>query len=163
MSLDDLQLPPFLIGELYRNNLVDLKIPDNIVTANDISYLGGNRKKSVFLAREKNAKYLEDSQLQFFTQLITACKLQMEDIALINIEGMDSITYKKLNSLLDSQTVVGFGLKTRDLDLPFDIPKYQVQKFENTLYMMSSSIVSLLDNPAEKKLLWTALKKMFNL
>lgn len=166
MSLDDLTLSPYLHKSFFRNKLIDLceSIPTDVKQAADETvFLGENNKHHVFVVDEKAFKFLAEKDLHFFLQLIEACKFTLQDIALLNKNTQPALTYKEINNKMDAKTVVCFGLSTIDLDLPFSIPNYQVQKFENTAYLIAPDLAALYDNPSEKKMLWGALQKIYNL
>jgi hypothetical protein len=166
MSLDDLTLSPYLHKSFFRNKLIDLCesiASDGNPVEKEIVFLGEHNKHHVFVVDEKGFKFLEEKNLHFFLQLIEACKFTLQDIALLNRNSQPALNYKEINDKMDAKTVVCFGLTTTDLDLPFSIPSYQVQKFENTAYLIAPDLAALRDNPTEKKLLWGALQKIYNL
>ena len=56
-----------------------------------------------------------------------------------------------------------FGLDVSELALPLQFPHYQVQQFNNQVYLSSASLIELQANKEEKMRLWNCLKKIFAL
>src|ERR1700751_3330394 len=77
MSLDNIQLPPALLQELYKTTLVAYNDqPVNTPGAeNALSVLGNNQQKIVIVVDNKEAVFLPDDQFNFLTGILSACKL----------------------------------------------------------------------------------------
>jgi hypothetical protein len=165
MSIDNIPLPAFLYQSIFENSLVDLKVDKaNIVLKEEpeINFLGGNEKKIIFLFNDNQNKFLADIHMKFLNDVLTACQLTMADIALINIFHNTTITYRELMIQLHPKNILIFGVSTKDLDLPFTIPFFQIQNFQDQVYMISPSIEELQMNKELKKQLWVGLQKIFN-
>ena len=151
---------------MYRNNLVDLK-PDNadkvLKKETQIDFLGGNEKKIIFLANDSQSKFLADLQMKFLYDLLTACQLTMDDIAFVNFFQNNTITYRELMAQLNPKKILLFGVSAHELDLPFTIPFFQIQNFQDQVYMISPSLEKLQMNKELKKQLWERLQKIFNI
>ncbi len=164
MSLDNIQLSPVLIQSLYKKSLYDLKpveaASDNI-QSDKITFLGGNQKKITLLVTSTEAIYLPDEELNFLLGILTACKLSMADIALINVTKNPGLLYTTLTDQLQAEKIFLFGLKTEILELPLQFPNYQIQQFNNQVYLSSTSLTELQKNKAEKIKLWDCLKTIF--
>jgi hypothetical protein len=166
MSIDNIPLPPFLFQSIFRNSLVDLKgdVTDLVLKEEpEINFLGGNEKKIIFLFNNDQNRFLADIQVKFLYDLLTACQLTMGDIALVNFFHSNTITYRELMAQLRPKKILIFGISAVDLDLPFTIPFFQVQNFQEQVYMICPSIEELQINLELKKQLWACLQKIFNI
>jgi len=166
MSLDNIQLPGSVIAGLYNKSLYDLNPcePEQISTSEiNISFLGDNLKRIVFLVENTEAIYLPDDQLSFLLDILTACKLTMADIAIVNLTNSKQVTYKEISKVLNAEIVILFGLSPDAISLPLQIPHYQVQKFNNQVYLSSVGLKQLQADKLEKMKLWSCLKKNFTL
>ena len=166
MSIDNITLPAFLYQNLFRKNLVDLKadIPDNVLKEElKINFLGGNEKKIIFLINDNQNKFLADIQMKFLYDVLSACGLTMEDAAIVNFFHNSTITYRELMVQLQPKKILMFGIPAIDLDLPFTIPFFQIQNFQEQIYITSPSIEQLQMNIELRKQLWTCLQKIFNI
>lgn len=164
MSLDNIQLTPIMIQGLYSKPLYDLQTgKSQPAQSNNISYLGNNQKKIVILVRSLTAIYLPDDELNFLLGVLTACKLSMADIAVINISKHPSLLYKDFTDQLDAEKVFLFGIDPGELALPLQFLNYQIQNFNNQVYLSSVSLNELQTDKEEKMKLWNCLKKIFAL
>ena len=181
------QLPGFVLAGLYKDSLVITeetieqnkpvkkqeqvtnKTPkQNIVDPAPEKkwFLGDNKKNITILIRDNNAVYINDEWLATLTKLLAACKLNLSDIAIINVkEGLDFLLIKQQ---LDPQYVLMFDVSTNDLSLPFNIPNYQVQQYGGCTFM-TAPVVTLSANKireaikTEKRNLWEKLKIIFSI
>lgn len=165
MELDKLQFPAFLYRSIFKNHLVDLKSnTDRKISKSEreIQFLGGNEKKVTFLFNDDANKFLPDAQMKFLSDLLTACHLNMADIAIVNIHG-EKIAYNDLVTQLQPEKVLLFGVSTNDLDLPFTIPFFQIQNYQLTTYMVCPGLEEIQQSLALKKQLWSCLQKIFKI
>jgi hypothetical protein len=166
MSLDNIQLPATILQGLYSKSLYNLEtdksVSDDIQTDNIVS-LGSNQKKIAVLVNSSAAIYLPDEELNFLLGILTACQLSMADIALINVAKNPGLVYTAVTEQLKAEKIFLFGLDADTLALPLQFPHYQVQQFNNQIYLSSASLNELQANKEEKMKLWNCLKKIFAL
>ncbi len=166
MSLDNIQLPAMILQGLYSKSLYDLEtdksVSDHIQPGN-IASLGSNQKKIAILVNSTAAIYLPDEELNFLLGILTACKLSMADIALINSAKNPGLDYVAITEQLKAEKIFLFGLDADVIALPLQFPHYQVQQFNNQVYLSSVALNELQANKDEKMKLWNCLKKIFSL
>ena len=166
MSLDNIQLPETILQGLYSKCLYDLDSHKSVLTdipASGISFLGNNQKKITILVNSEAAIYLPDDELNFLLGILTACKLSMADVALVNLAKNPDLVYSVLSEQLKPEKVFLFGLNAANIDLPLQFPHYQVQQFNNQVYLSSVSLSEMQANKEEKMKLWNCLKKIFSI
>lgn len=174
MSIDDIQLPGYLCQIMYTNSLVNTPQTDSIKPATileesikkaphklKINSLGENKKNILFLVNNSQNKFLADNEMKLLTDLLTACKISMEDIALVNYNQNPEINYQELFDQFQSKKILIFGITASNLELPFNIPFFQIQKFQEQLYMICPSLSDFINNVELKKELWISLQKIF--
>ena len=171
---NNIQLPDFLIADLYKNSLViaddeprlEKKLPKTEKPATERQwYLGSNLRKITLLVSETEAVYLQDDSLQFLSAILGACKLNLGDVAIVNFHN-DPVAYSSIKEKLSPSVLILFGVTAQQLKLPFTIPFYQVQKYDTSQILLCPALTTMLGNTQEAKLekskLWLSLKKMFN-
>jgi hypothetical protein len=166
MSLDNILLPDTVLQALYTKSLYDLETNKSVlddIQSGGISFLGNNQKKITILVNAETAIYLPDEDLNFLLGIITACKLSMADIALINVTNNPGLAYTAVTEKLKAEKIFLFGLDADALALPLQFPHYQVQQFNNQVYLSSVSLSELQANKEEKMKLWNCLKKIFSI
>jgi hypothetical protein len=127
----------------------------------EISSLGGNQKKILFLVNNAETKFLDNDEMTLLTNLITACQLSMEDITLVNYCNSDKLNYKDLINYFQSEKILLFGISATEMDLPFIIPNFQIQSYDKKLFMAAPALSEFINNKDLKKNLWVCLQKIF--
>ncbi len=169
MKLEKLQLPDFVLAELYKDSLVILS--DETQPQQDLPeekanwFLGENKKRVTILVNDAEAVYLRDEWLSFLSAILSACKLNLSDVAIVN-HSKTPHPYKKILEKLLPEYFILFDVTANAIQLPFTIPDYQMQKYNNCIFLLTPSLEKMLGESKEAKLekskLWLSLKKMFN-
>lgn len=182
MSLNNIELNPQLLAELYTNKLVG-DIDVQIIAAtepivqeheatlvapavnlrHDFKSLGNNQKNVLVAVYYNDVVHLPDAQLNFLANLLKACNLSLEDVALINMNHYNGIDYNQILTHFKSNIVLLFGMTSQDFGFPFEIPEYQLQRFADRTIIHSAALHSIQDDKEAKGRLWAGLKKIFNL
>lgn len=174
MSLEKIDLPAFIIADWYANHLVLPENQKNTVISgkkNDVPintqwFLGNNLQHIVVLVKSTDAVYLPDDQLQFLSAILAACNKNMGDVAIVNLDKQ-RLLYTQLKEKLNPSFLLCFDINASDIDLSFSIPHYQLQAYDNCKFLFAKGLDKMLGNTdnvkAEKRSLWDALKKMFEL
>ena len=188
-----IHLPDFLLVDLFKNNLVlyddkmtvkkvvatenekpiitSLTIPMIPIKKQEIItpkkwFLGDNKKQILILVKDIEAVYLRDEWLQFLTNILGACKLNIGDVAIVNYAN-NPINFTALNEQLNPQFYLLFDVASQDIQLPFTVPNYQLQKFGNATFLLAPSLALMQGTTEavkmEKSRLWLSLKKLFDI
>jgi len=170
MSLNRIQLTNALLAHLYNDKLVE-GVPTNAVPeaaaglsgAASIKQLGNGAKKIALLVNYAGLPFIPDGDLNFLTNVLQACALSMEDVAVININTHSPAETSKYLQEKEVKQVILFGLAPAAIDLPIHFPPFQLQAFAGTTYLCAPPL-SELQNIKELKLqLWNCLKRLFGL
>lgn len=169
MSLNQVKLNRELIAQLYQSVLVELPGNSSIEShvagqpiSGKIKSLGGHKKKICIIVKEQEAVFLKDEQLAYLTRILMACKLTLEDVALINIQDVVQPHYQQLQQQYPSSTCLVFGLSPQNLQLPVDFPFFQLQKIESCTYLFAPALELLEPQKTDREKLWQSLRKQFN-
>lgn len=184
----DTQLPEFVLAGLYKDALV-ITAPSTppsaklVVKGNEINspekpnlaekqvetpkwYLGSNNRQVAVLVADKSGRLIGDKELEFLTNILKACKLSVDDIALINYIR----TPRSLEELVQDPgctQFILFGVTTAQLQLQFNVPFYQPQQIGQQQFLLAAPLVKLMEPTAaakaEKAKLWNALQQFFHL
>lgn len=166
MSLDNIQLPSIVIQELFKNSLVQLNaeaVIEPLSACSSFIILGNNRRHILIIVDGKDSMYLPDDQLNFLMGILSACKLIMEDVAVLNIRKNETATYQSLTTALHSSVIILFAVLPEQIGLPLEIPHYQVQQYNKQTYLLAPSLPDLAGDKREKGKLWDCLKKIFSI
>jgi hypothetical protein len=163
MSLDTIQLSDQTCAILFPHNLVEdqpSKVKAVCYEKIKIDSLGANHKHVLFLVNNPAYKFLPEEEMQLLTNLVSACKLSMDDIALVNFNS-NKLNYFQFIEQFHPQKILVFGVSNKELELPFDIPHFQIQHFQEQFYLTAPSLKDFLENKGLKKELWMSLQKLF--
>ncbi len=170
MNLEKLQLPDFLLADLFKFDVVETKsLPDNTVSLSQPLpvkwFLGENKKNIVILIKDDQSVYLRDEWLGFLTAILGACHLNLGDVAIVNYVK-NKFLYAELSEKLAPKYFLSFDVTAQEIELPFIVPNYQVQQYDHCHFLLAPSLETMLADtgPAklEKSKLWLSLKKIFN-
>jgi hypothetical protein len=168
MSLDDIQLPGWSVASLYFENLIGSNVPIGKISSAEesstVRFLGNNQKQILFLVQVENCVFLPDQQLGFLTKILEACKINLADVAIVNLAGSVT-TLDQIKAQLNPVIIIGFGPGS-DL-LGFNLPMFQIQTDKTFRYLFAPGLNQLNLDTDESKLLksklWVCLKTLFNI
>ena len=166
MSIDNIRLPAFIIQDLFQKTLVDLNSNEKkpvVTKTGELNFFGGNQQHILLMVNNPDAAFVSDEQLTFLSGILTACKLTLEDIGLINIATHPAIDYKTITESLSPRIVMLFGISPEAISLPFVMPVFQRQSFQNQVYVAVPTLGELENNKELKRKLWTVLQQIFSL
>ena len=180
-----IQLPPFLLADIYKDNLVIVdEKPANgqfedtePISATPIEipaikektvlpkwFLGDNKKNITIIVTDEKHVFLDDDSLNLLTGILNACQLTLADVAIVNYR-QTPLSFEKISEQLKPVHVFLFNLTTQVLGLPFSIPHYQVQQYGGCTYLSAVGLQEMTVTSEEAKLektrLWVCLKKIF--
>jgi hypothetical protein len=180
------QLPAFIIAGMYKDSLVlaeeatEQTIPAKKQMQNTNKspnhddtqpsqpkkwFLGDNRKNITILLKDPDAVHINDEWLGTLSKLLAACKLNLADVAIVNLK--ENYPFADIKQQLQPQHVLMFDVSTNNLSLPFSIPNYQVQQYGGCTFMSAPAVTLSADKATEaikteKRQLWEKLKGIFN-
>ena len=166
MPLDNIQLTPFLIEGLFKKSLIEIEISQpqaQIQSISTFNILGKNLKRVALIVENPEELHLADDQLNFLLGVLSACKLTMEDVAIVNIAKNTDANYKNIESELKAEKVILFGVKPAQLNLPLEFPLYQIQQYNKQTYVAAASLNVIQIDKVEKTKLWNCLKQIFTI
>ncbi len=187
MDLNNIELPAFTVAGLYRSSLIQSgektteipaeagvtekeKIPGQAEAVNENAnlqasrkWLGGNLKNILIVVNHTDTIHIPDNELAFLTGILSACKLGLGDIVLLNRNNHQGSSYKELIAQFKSKNVFLFGVEPILLGLPISFPHFQLQTFANTSYLYSPSLQELEHDKLLKSKLWVCLKRIFTI
>jgi DNA polymerase III psi subunit len=166
MGIDNIQLSPLLLQQLYQKSLVDFSDKKEVIPAPNettliVNKLGNNEKNILVVVHEKDAAFLIDAELALLVGILTACQLSLADIALVNFNKNPEINFNNLSQHFNPSTILLFGTEPSLLDFPLLFPHFQLTKYNGQTYLSSPSLKQIANDVSLKKQLWLQLQKHF--
>lgn len=167
MSLNSIQLSQNELVLLYKNSLVDLTngetVGKQLPADQPFKFLGGNKKNVLVVVHYPEAAHLPDRQLTFLTRLLAACHLHLGDVAILNFFHHNASEFNSIISFFKPKSVLLFGTEPATFGTPLLFPAYQVQAYQEAVYLFTPALGELENDKLQKSKLWVCLKKIFNL
>jgi hypothetical protein len=171
----NIKLPDFIIADLYKNSLVVLnEEPVQPADNSDIAatimeekpfYFGSNTQQICIVLSDSTHESADEESLQLLSNLLAALNYTLAEVAIIN-HYRTPVLYPQISETLKPRVCLLFGVTTQALQLPFIIPNYQLQRYEDCTFIQACAIDEMKANDdrakAEKRKLWTCLKTTFN-
>jgi hypothetical protein len=169
MGLNKIKLPAIVASGLYKNSLVTM--PDTYESKepsinHSYTFLGKNKKNIVLVATSNEDVFVSESHLAFIAKLLGACKINLEDTAIIN-NATSKIISSELKKQLKPKILLLFGIEPTTIKLPIHFPMFKLQEFDGCTYLYAPSLKELDQETNEgtllKSKLWVCLKNLFEL
>lgn len=172
-------LPASAVAELYKHSLVildkevifDKADKENDATnasknvVNKIHFLGGFKKKIAILIEEHFHPHISDNDLNFIVNVLNACQLTLEDVAIVNIISNQCI--KQLFEIMPVDILLLFGVHTSLLGISLNLQDFEIDSFNNCRILKLPAIEKFQGNNQEIKLfkrqLWDKLQYIFSI
>ena len=181
MDLNHIELSPAVFAELYPETLIGepgtvinktaqhettqpiQETLSPVITKSETwRSLGNNQQKILIIVQSPDAVHLPDKELEFLTGILSACKLTLADVAIVNIQEQTA-SYKELTSHFGSRIVFLFDVDPVSFGLPINFPHYQIQAYAGNSFIYAPALKALENDRLEKSKLWVSLKRLFNL
>lgn len=163
MSLNKIHLTSKLLADLYPNALIESTITTSVPDFQPVIYLGNHEKKILLLVTNNNFPFLPDNELSFLTNILSACKLSLADVAIMNIAKWKPDEVEKAIVQLGSKNIILFGIEPLSAGLPINFPPYQLQHFNKRTYLCTPVLQDLENDKSLKLKLWNCLKVLFSI
>ncbi|WP_341834888.1 hypothetical protein WJU16_18265 [Chitinophaga pollutisoli] len=121
MSLERLQLDPFLLAQMYHQPIIPEEItavPAEAKAVPEIKYLGENQKNILLLIQNEREAYLSEETFNLLANILNACKLGMQDVALVNTANYPGIRLQDYLQKIPARQVINFAIEPASLGLP---------------------------------------------
>jgi hypothetical protein len=126
--------------------------------------LGNNKRNISVVVHFPNEVFVPESDLQFLTKMLSACKLNLADVAIVN-HATAEVAIDQLKEQLRPLHVLLFGVEPTTIQLPISFPAFKEQAYAGTTYLFAPGLAQLNQETEEAKLtkrkLWDCLKRMF--
>ena len=165
MSFDQVKLDPYILARIYNQPIIPGE-KTVAVTAPaappEVKYLGENQKNIALFIQNEGEAYLNDELFNLLTNILNACKLGMQDIALINIAHYPAMSFTAWTSAVQFKQAVIFGIPPSAVGLE-DFPSYQIISAHGCQLLHSDPLLLISQDKVLKGKLWMALKQLLGI
>jgi hypothetical protein len=125
--------------------------------------LGNNGRHVLILVNHPSLPIIPDGELAFLSNILSACRLSLADVAITNVAGMDGTAISGLMDSLQAKSVLLFGITPLEAGLPLNFPHFQLQAFNKRTYLHSPVLPDLENDKVLKGKLWASLRNLFSI
>jgi hypothetical protein len=166
MSLDNFQISVGLTTELYKNSLVALDTPQiksDSLKPQSLNFLGKNQKQILIIVNDTEAIHLNDADTTLLTGILNACKLNFNDVALLNLAQQNELDLAELKDKFNPNVIITFGINLQSIGINDNYEYYSIGKLKTITFLNANSLHQVGKNVEEKKQLWNSLKSIFSI
>jgi len=165
MSLEQLQLDPYLLAQMYNQPIIPEARPAAPAVEKavpKVKYLGENQKNILLLIQNESEAYLNEELFNLLTNILNACKLGMQDVALTNAATYPGVTLADYKSVIPVRQCIIFAVPPANIGLP-PVQTYQLETHEQLPVLYSDALQLIATDKALKGRLWIGLKQLFGI
>ena len=188
MALNNIQLPAQTVVDLYRNFLCEDDLvsrpnkPTNKISGEvnsvkkeavnlekgygQINFLGKNLMQFVIMVDYDNEVYLPEIQLNFISNILKACQMNLADVAIVNV-NKQHIRFEDLTEQLNPKNIVLFGIDSASYTFHTHLNVFNIITSNGRQIFASPALEQLNQESEEGKLLksklWLCMKRMLKL
>ena len=123
----------------------------------DFKYLGENNKYTLIVVKEPSFDFLKQDDLGFLIKILAAKKLELKDVAIINIEKHSSLYFDDLKAFFALSKVITFGINPQILQIEGAVANKK-SIFKETKILGTWSLAILQQDEKKKAIFWDMLK-----
>ena len=135
---------------------------DQTPTSVHYNYLGENNKYILILINQPlKTEIIRATDLLLLEKTLAALKLELRDVAIVNLQQCESLHFKSLKEFFSCNKVIGFGIELAKIGIEKDIAINTVFRIADCPFLLASSLEELSSNQAQKVIWWSAMKSIF--
>lgn len=131
--------------------------PKTAIVNQDYKYLGDNNKYILIIVNEANFDFLNKKDLAFLTKVLSAKKLDINDVAIINLTKYPSLNFDELKSFFGFNKLVTFGINPKILKVEGSVPNKKFM-FKDVAILGTWDLFKLDEDVKKKTIFWNELK-----
>jgi hypothetical protein len=165
MSFDKLQLDPYLLARIFTQPIIPgKKVPAAVVAEAPpkVKFLGENQKNIVLFIQNDSEAYLNDELFNLLTNILNACKLGMQDIAVVNVAAYSAMSFATWQAAIPMKQAVLFGIPPESMGLEA-ISRYQLVQANGCQLLSSDDLQVIAQDKMLKGKLWMGLKQLLGI
>ncbi len=149
--------PPVKVEEAPLKETLPEPAKEQPAEYSSFDYLGENNKYVLLLTSDAAQKIMAPKELEALQSILGAKKMEMKDVALVNLHRYPGATFAGLKSFFVCSKVVLFGINPQQIQLP-PMASNKITDFQGTKILATFSFAEMMDTLDKKKAFWTEMK-----
>lgn len=153
---------PTLAKQEIASEQVVIRSTEQALKTVNYDYLGENNKYILILIDQPlKSEIISAKDLLLLEKTLTALKLELRDVAIVNLQQCEELHFKSLKEFFSCNKVIGFGIELAKIGIEKEVPINTVFRIEECPFLLASSLEELSSNQAQKVIWWSAMKSIF--
>jgi len=148
---------PIQANQAENAPAVEKEAPTAMPETVAFDYLGENNKYFLLLINDPGSKSMAPKELEALQSILTAKKMELKDVALVNMNNYPSATFQQLKAYFACNRVVLFGIAPQQLQIP-SIASNQISEHAGTKLLATFGFSEMMSNVDKKKAFWNVMK-----
>ena len=123
----------------------------------DFKYLGENNKYILIIVKEPEADFLKPVDLTFLLKILSAKKLTLDDVAIINTEKNEALDFDHLKNFFACNKIITFGINPKSIQITTAVAN-KTSMFKNIAVLGTWDLPKLQSDEKKKSIFWDELK-----
>ena len=163
-SLNDIRLTNQMLIALYGQSLVapiDHTLHKPVIRSTDVvvKFLGGNEKRVTIIVNSPGVAFLPDAELNFLTKMLEACRMNIADVAIVNL-AEHAYPMTTIRKQLAPHQIIYFGTNN-------SVSLFSINENDGLSELSAPTLKEMISDLPEarplKSRLWASLKQLFSL
>ena len=121
------------------------------------NYLGENNKYILIIVKEASTNFLQPNDLSFLLKILAAKKLELNDVAILNLEKIVKPDYDSLKEFFACNKIITFGINPQILGIS-GVVANKKSMFKGTPILGTWDLHKLQVDKTKKATFWEELK-----
>lgn len=140
--------------EINEQKAEETVIPEAI---SSFKYLGENNQYVLVIVKDDEAEFLNETDKIFLLKILAAKKLELKDIAILNIAKQEACTFENLKSFFACNRILTFGINPSILKME-GLKSNVAQEYNGVKFLGTWSLRQMVNDDAKKRTYWQVLK-----
>lgn len=155
---DDASINDTIVENSTATTIPALETPEEQKVEKPIfEYIGDNNKYILVIVKDPTQKFLNAKELEFLLKILSAKKLDLKDIAIINTESYDSLDFNDLKEYFALSKILTFGINPASLNTQ-GITANKAGEYKGVKILGTWTLAQLESDVKKKTIYWNELK-----
>lgn len=121
------------------------------------NYLGENNKSVLVIVNDPESEFLNQTDLIFLLKILSAKKLELRDIAILNLAKHTDYEFENLKSFFACNKILTYGIHPNILGMQ-GLTSNALQEFNGVKFLGTWSLRQMVNDDNKKRTYWNVLK-----
>lgn len=121
------------------------------------NYMGENNKSVLIIVNDPESEHINQVDLIFLLKILSAKKLELKDIAILNLAKHQDYSLNNLKSFFACNSILTYGINPNILGIQ-GLTANALQEFDGVKFLGTWSLRQMVNDDNKKRTYWNVLK-----